>query len=524
MIVSPSISTTILAAAGAAVFYTNIRCADAGSMFSEYDMAGGVLLPTTTLGEAPSSSKLSWFSSERWVEHESFPSLNDTVWIQNGEHGSGSSSSSDLYISIDDVDAAVNTMVLSTSETGYSYVQMDVLQDEKLTVNKDFVVGDGGESTLAVVYVGKGATVSVRGNLVVGSNVASTATIQTSSSSSGSGNGALILSGNASTLKVAGVLNIGGSTGNANGDTGEKSSSSSCGLGTIDMSWATTTSISANDLQVCNDQSRLIMAKGNTLQLQTDRRDQIAQMISQELIVVSSDGNSQENDQFSVKYLDGITTLSVVDSTSDDAGDHPAVGCPGDVQLLEQLGSSVTAKSDPILDAVQIVEQNKTSVTVSLKQLWSSSSTTIDSIYYAFRAASDGSLKGWSGDTKCYQETSVPFNSAGSIDTIDIMCNVLHPTATLEVCLVDSTDHGTLLPLTTTDIPSIIPKCCHHDPASAAGQKKTGVCYKLDIHCAPPTAEGCAQKDTELSEEEMQRRRATTASRHLRQRMDAIVV
>jgi|UniRef100_A0A7S4EFT8 hypothetical protein len=505
MMFSPSISTTILAAAGAAVFYTDVHCVNAGSLFSEYYMKGGVL------SSSAQSSKLSWSSSVRWIDHKSFPSLNDTVWIQNGKGEDGSGGSTDVYISIDDVDAAVNTMVLSTSETGYSHVQMDVLQDKKLTVYKDFVVGDGGESTLAVVYVGKSATVSVGGNLVVGSNVASTATIQTSSSSSGSGNGALILSGNASALKVGGVLNIGGSTGTAN-----------CGLGTIDMSWAATTTISANDLQICNDQSRLIMAKGNTLQLQTDRRDQIQQMISQELIVVSSNG--QGKNEISVKYLDGITTLSVVDSTSDGVGDQPAVGCPGDVELSEQLGSSVTATSDPILDAVQIVQQNKTSVTVNLKQLWSSGSTTIDSIYYAFRAASDGSLKGWSGDLKCYQETSVPFSSAESIDTIDIACNVLHPIATLEVCLVDSTDHGILHPLTTTDIPSIIPKCCHRDPALATGQKQSGVCYNLDINCAPPTAERCAQKTTEQSEEEMQRRRATIASRHLRKRTNAIVV
>mmetsp|Transcript_13928 Transcript_13928/g.39099 ORF Transcript_13928/g.39099 Transcript_13928/m.39099 type:complete len:483 (+) Transcript_13928:107-1555(+) len=473
MIVSPFLSNILATAATAAVLCGTIPHATAATLektFSEYDMTGGLLLPT--VGGMVSDPKVSWFSSGRWVGHTSYPSSNDTVWI-----GTGSGDDSELYIPIDDGDAAVSTMVLSASDDDYGYVQMDILQDKKLTVGKDFVIGDGADSSLAVVYIGKGATVSVGGDLVVGGNAKAT-------TGSGSGNGVLILAGMSSTLNVDGVLRVGGSD-----------SSGTCGLGTVDLSGATKATISAQDLKVCNNQSRLIMAEGNALQLEGDRRQQIAQMISQDLVALSSDDSKSE---LSVNYSNGITTLSVES------------GCPEDVKLLKQNGASVVAASDPVLQAIEILHQNTTTVTVGLNQIWSTNSA-IDFIYYAYRSHTEGTLKGWSGDAKCYVDQSVPFSTTGEpFKTIDITCNVLQPYAKLELCLVDKTDHGTLSPLTSTTIASIIPNCCYHDSNSAL---EGGVCYILDIKCSPPPESGCAESSvTELATSvgEAQRRRAIT--------------
>jgi len=177
---------------------------------------------------------------------------------------------------------------------------------------------------------------------------------------------------------------------------------------------------------------------------------------------------------------------------------------------LKQNGASVVAASDPVLEAVEILHQNTTTVTVGLNQIWSTNSA-IDFIYYAYRSHKEGTLKGWSGDTKCHVDQSVPFSTTGKpFETIDITCNVLQPYAKLELCLVDKTDHGTLSPLTSTTVASIIPNCCYHDSNSVS---ESGVCYILDIKCTPPPESGCAESSaTEMATSvgEAQRRRAIT--------------
>lgn len=139
------------------------------------------------------------------------------------------------------------------------------------------------------------------------------------------------------------------------------------------------------------------------------------------------------------------------------------------------------------------------------------------------------------------QQPSVPFDSARPFDAIESVCNVLQPYAQLEVCLVDNTDHGTVLPRTAMDLSSIVPKCRHRDSfrsstvddsSSSSGQERgrqhSGVCYILDINCAPATDDECAEMSAtkpvtasaQSEEEENQRRRANAAISHSRRRKD----
>lgn len=482
---------------------------NASSFYSVYDTAGGIILPMVT-----TSAKLSWFSSARWTEHGSVPSNNDTVWLGAGTldastmTATNTSADNELYISIDERDASVNTLVLSTRH--YRFVEMDILPSRKLTVVDDLVIGDGSEG-LAILYVNKNAVIEVGGDVIIGGS----ATLDMPG-----GNGALIMA--ESDLNIDGILAIGGSA------------SSVCGLGTVQFNGAT--NITAQALELCGDQSKLALGSETTLTLKTDQKEELKQHISQGIIVLESTSQSNidtttTQETFSVEYANGVTTLSVVKSSTLEENNVETppneinAGCPQDVKLMRQLGSTTTTTNDSIVNAVTILDQNTSSVTVNLHQIFSNSNSGIDMMYYTYRKSSESAkLKGWTaGDPKCYLETSVPYDTGSPVDTVNILCSVLQPIAFLEVCLVDNVENGNLLPLNSNvDVSSLIPKCCHHSndsiASSSAAEEQSGVCYVLEISCSPSPS-NCADDQSlpeTSSEEQKRKRRRTTSSNFLR--------
>eukprot|EP00534_Pseudo-nitzschia_fraudulenta_P003811 CAMPEP_0201135166 /NCGR_PEP_ID=MMETSP0850-20130426/53779_1 /ASSEMBLY_ACC=CAM_ASM_000622 /TAXON_ID=183588 /ORGANISM="Pseudo-nitzschia fraudulenta, Strain WWA7" /LENGTH=191 /DNA_ID=CAMNT_0047406295 /DNA_START=22 /DNA_END=594 /DNA_ORIENTATION=+ len=185
-------------------------------------------------------------------------------------------------------------MVLNTNDNndGFDYLQMDILENRMLSVDQTFVIGhhpqsqsSGGNSeAVAVVYVGNGATATVGGDLVVGGSAADDGSTNSDS------NGVLILAGNNTTLSIIGTLRIGEGGSNFN-----ESSANDCGLGTVDASGGTqqgAATITADDLHICDNNSKLILARGNSLTLQTDRRDRLNALIADSLIVLKSSKKS----------------------------------------------------------------------------------------------------------------------------------------------------------------------------------------------------------------------------------------
>jgi len=169
------------------------------------------------------------------------------------------------------------------------------------------------------------------------------------------------------------------------------------------------------------------------------------------------------------------------------------VDCPQDLTLVKQTGSTTTSSEDPILNAVTIVQQSTSTVTVNLNQIWGDEGKIMNSVYYQFFEPG----KDFWGSSRCYEQAEVPFvSSAAPFETIEIACNVLKPYAELELCLVDNVDNGILSPPTMAegqeDPLSIVPKCCYPD-SSIPPVQQAAVCYLLEIQCVP-SADECAQQ------------------------------
>ena len=155
----------------------------------------------------------------------------------------------------------------------------------------------------------------------------------------------------------------------------------------------------------------------------------------------------------------------------------PGVGCPGDVELLKQRGARASILPDPILDAVEIVRQETSNVTVDLYQVWKNvGGQPLGSFYYHYFKPG----KHFWGNAQCSKETSVKYSPNEKLDTIEIACNVNSPYALLEICLVDDTSYGSLLPTFAQGSPTI-PKTCKHE----ASPTDVVVCYNLEISCQP---------------------------------------
>jgi hypothetical protein len=137
--------------------------------------------------------------------------------------------------------------------------------------------------------------------------------------------------------------------------------------------------------------------------------------------------------------------------------------CPKDIRLVKEVGVTEfpLARGDDDTSVVNIISQDKSTVTVELNQAWDGS---IDKFFYEYKV---DAFK-----TQCAEEDEV--KSGVAIDTITLQCNMMSPYANLYICLQDT--NGNLLD--TGDTASV-PKCCHSD----APEDTPTVCYQLEIAC-----------------------------------------
>lgn len=145
--------------------------------------------------------------------------------------------------------------------------------------------------------------------------------------------------------------------------------------------------------------------------------------------------------------------------------------CPEDVTVVKQVGA--TELPDPN-QAVQIVSQDLSTVTVKLNQAWSSpgdEQIPIDHIYYSFMEDSF--------DEKCYEEDQVL--DGNYYDTITIQCDVTKPFALLTICVADDIANEKL----TVEDDAVVPKCCH----PSFPEETPVVCYTFEINCVTECVE-----------------------------------
>ena len=134
--------------------------------------------------------------------------------------------------------------------------------------------------------------------------------------------------------------------------------------------------------------------------------------------------------------------------------------CPEDVTIINTDGITEIDAGQ----AVRILEQDTTSVTVRLYQGWTSSSSTVDRIYYSYRHSSFSQ--------KCHVANDV----IGSVDYEDITIQCYHTKAfaLLEICVVDS--GGALDPAGDN---AEIAQCCYPD----SPEETPAACYRFVVTC-----------------------------------------
>merc|ERR1712072_1087952 len=161
------------------------------------------------------------------------------------------------------------------------------------------------------------------------------------------------------------------------------------------------------------------------------------------------------------------TDPPTVTNGEDDDDDFIFVpSCPEDVTVVKQVGA--TEFPDDPNEAVKIVSQDLSTVTVKLNQAWSSpgdEDIPIDHIYYNFMEDTF--------DEKCYEESQVADGTF--YDTITIQCDVTKPIALLEICLADNIANELL----TVEDNAVVPKCCH----PSFPPDTPVVCYAVEINC-----------------------------------------
>jgi len=170
---------------------------------------------------------------------------------------------------------------------------------------------------------------------------------------------------------------------------------------------------------------------------------------------------------------DPITLPPIITNGEDDDDDifFPPT-CPEDLSLLSQEGVTGIPNNN-LSNAVHIVSQDTSTVTVKLNQVWTSPAAfeetirEIDHIYYAFKEDSFNEV--------CYEETNVPGNKFYT-DNITIQCMVNKPYALLEICVADDSTKDVLL---FPEDNGTVPQCCHptFPPDTPV------VCYKIKIEC-----------------------------------------
>lgn len=145
----------------------------------------------------------------------------------------------------------------------------------------------------------------------------------------------------------------------------------------------------------------------------------------------------------------------------DDGGNDDTIECPEDVLIIAQTGST----DFPMEDAVEIVSQNGTTVTVDLYQAWTAGSDAekVDYIYTYYRESMF--------NHHCFNHSNV---EEGSFDTITITCNVFNPKGYVQICVADKED--TVL---SAGDDGEVPDCCKPTPSPDSHV----VCYTLEINC-----------------------------------------
>jgi len=156
------------------------------------------------------------------------------------------------------------------------------------------------------------------------------------------------------------------------------------------------------------------------------------------------------------------------------SNDDP-VSCPEDVTLIRKVGST----EFPVDNAVKIISQDTKTVTVELKQAWTTSSS-IDQIYTSFKDSPY--------DRHCFETNNV---DEGLYDTVTITCNFFSPKAYLEICVVDDLTHAVL---SMNDDQATIPKCCQ----AKVKPETPIVCYSLEINCVTECMEETQQRQRQL--------------------------
>jgi hypothetical protein len=139
-------------------------------------------------------------------------------------------------------------------------------------------------------------------------------------------------------------------------------------------------------------------------------------------------------------------------------------GCPEDIKLVKTFGET----SMDLSGAVQIVEQNKETVTVKLTNTWTDSSSDINQIstqYYETDLV-----------RHCHNNSTV--RGGETYNEITIQCAASAPFAMLKVCV---SDDEAVMPGDN----AAIPRCCQKETSDPT------VCYELKINCETQ----CVQAD-----------------------------
>lgn len=139
-----------------------------------------------------------------------------------------------------------------------------------------------------------------------------------------------------------------------------------------------------------------------------------------------------------------------------DRGPRVDEGCPEDVKLVKTFGET----SMDISGAVQIVEQNKETVTVKLTNTWTDSSSDIDQIFYQY----------YENDFSRHCHNNSTVRGGETYNEITIQCASSSPFAMLKVCV---SDDEAIMP----GDDAAIPKCCNQETTEPT------VCYELSINC-----------------------------------------
>jgi phage portal protein BeeE len=151
--------------------------------------------------------------------------------------------------------------------------------------------------------------------------------------------------------------------------------------------------------------------------------------------------------------------------------------CVEDVTLVSQTG---VTDFPFVTDAVKIISQDTSTVTIDLHQAWTTTSATdasfgatlIDAIYVAYKESVFSQ--------KCLANENVQ-GDGFLYETLTVQCNMLTPKTHIEICVQDE------IVLQPEQDNATIPKCCHSerggDEASNNINNAPVACYVLEINC-----------------------------------------